>query len=241
MIPLLIHQIWIQGADKLPAHLLAEVQHCRKVNSNFKHHVWSEAEILPLLASVNPRYVQMYQGYEKYAQKADLARYVILYVHGGIYLDTDMVCHKNLTPFTRHDVFFTAPPLYKIVKSIQNCIIGIEPKHPLMAVILDLCSQRQSVPSIMKSTGPKMIYDAVKIYSKTGHHVPIIARKYLYPCQPYDDDTCPYTCQDCYVAHMANASWYSNQTQSIHSYLRNNKLAFATVGVAVLSVIALGS
>lgn len=215
----------------MPDNLKQEMYNCQKVNHDFQHYLWSEKEILPLLRNTNPLYEELYVSYERYAQKADLARYVILYVYGGIYLDADMVCYKNLSDFCHLDFFLTAPPLYKIIRSVQNCIIGSEPNHPFISVILQECVNRRHNTNIMKSTGPKMIYDAMKIY---GKHIPIIDRKYLYPCQPYDDDNCPYTCEDCYVAHMANASWYSSNAQSVHKYLRNNKMAFASVGVGIL-------
>lgn len=235
-IPKIIHQIWIQGINDMPENLKEEMQICQQVNHDFRHRLWSEKDILPLLRDVNPLYEDMYLSYERYAQKADLARYVILYIYGGIYLDADMVCHKSLRDFTHLDFFLTAPILSKHIKSMQNCVIGSTPYHPFMKLVLSECVKRRYSKDIMSSTGPKMIYEAIQIYGKP---ITIIDRKYLYPCQPFDADACVYDPENGYVAHMANASWHSKRTQVIHNNFRNHKLVLATASVGILWVLAL--
>lgn len=234
MIPKIIHRIWIQGYDAIDDSLKVELDNCVKINNDFTHYVWDESHILKLLESFNPSYINMYHGYEQYAQKADLARYVILYVFGGVYLDMDMVCFKNLKTLLHHPVFVTKPPL---VKSIQNCVIGIVPNHILMEIALRLCVERIDDKSILRSTGPAMLYDAIKEYGD----VEIIERKYLYPCLPHDPEWCSYVCDSCYVSHIAHASWHKRTSKPVRDYLRNNQLAIVSSIVAVMYVLVIGS
>src|SRR5665648_300106 len=98
MIPNIIHQIWLQGKSSIPTDLKIYYDGCSKVNNNFTHMFWDEYLIKKLLLNkFGPDYVALYDFYQVFAQKADFARYAILSVYGGIYLDMDTLCKKNLT------------------------------------------------------------------------------------------------------------------------------------------------
>ena len=45
MIPNIIHQIWIQGRDKIPNELQDHYRSCREINKNFRHILWDERKI----------------------------------------------------------------------------------------------------------------------------------------------------------------------------------------------------
>lgn len=242
MIPKIIHQIWIQGETNMPVDLRFESKRCASVNGDFNLHIWSEADIVPLLSSFGNHYVDLYHSYQHMAQKADLARYAILYVYGGIYLDTDMVCHKNLGDFIDTDFFLTAPNLHNLLRTVQNCIIGSISGHRLLEIMLTNCYERRdNIQDVKNSTGPALVWDSIEQYKKeTGNDITIVDRKYMYPCHPYDDADCPYTCTDCYVAHMGNASWFPKEVQFFHkNLLRNYKYVGASIAVGIMYFLAL--
>ncbi|AZL89335.1 glycosyltransferase [Megavirus baoshan] len=211
MIPKIIHQIWIQGYDSIPDKLKSYHLGCKYINDNFEHVFWDEEKIKKIiLDEFGQKYLDLYNIYEIPAQKADFARYVILYTHGGIYLDMDMVCRKNLTPFLQYNFFVTTPMFYQYAKSILNGIIGCIPKHPFFLIIFEKMFERQHMKNdILQSTGTKLFYECAIQYAKNNpnNDIMLIDRKYLHPCTTYDDETCIYTCDDCYVAHTGYSSW----------------------------------
>src|SRR6187399_325467 len=98
MIPKIIHQIWLQGYDNIPAELKNDHENCKIVNNDFEYIVWDKDKIKKLLDDkFGKDYSDLFDTYKIFAQQADFARYAILYVYGGIYLDMDILCKKNLS------------------------------------------------------------------------------------------------------------------------------------------------
>ena len=71
------------------------------------------------------------------AFKADLWRYCILYIYGGIYVDIDTICLENIDSFLNEDIEFMTPidlnncPYYGKY-NLFNCFIASVPKHPIL-------------------------------------------------------------------------------------------------------------
>ena len=45
MIPKIIHQIWLQGEDKIPPELSEHYASCKRINNDFEHIFWDETKI----------------------------------------------------------------------------------------------------------------------------------------------------------------------------------------------------
>jgi len=101
MIPKIIHQIWFQGEDKIPEKLKKYNEECKKVNSDYENYIWDDAMIQRLLKDHYPNYLQTYNAFPLMIQKIDFAKYVILYHHGGIYIDMDVRCLKKVSSLIR--------------------------------------------------------------------------------------------------------------------------------------------
>ena len=89
-IPKIIHQIWI-GPKKRPDIWMDtfKIDYIKK-NPDYKYILWNEENIDPLFEDF-PIYKQVYNLERSYNGKSDILRYLILYVHGGIYVDADSV------------------------------------------------------------------------------------------------------------------------------------------------------
>lgn len=225
MIPNIIHQIWIQGYDKIPLDLRDNHIICKNINDNFEYIFWDENKIKKLLSDhFDKKYLELYNSYVMPVQRADLARYVILYVYGGIYLDMDMICKKNLSHFLKLNLFFTIDIFYNLYKRYLTGIIGAKNKHPLFLVILENMIKRKKYAYyyVPYSSGTQLFYDSVQQYIKNtnDNNISIIDRKYLHPCTILDDELCPYRCDTCYVAHINYSSW--SPTLKIFKYVKKN-------------------
>lgn len=98
-IPKIIHQIWVGGEiDNLNK---AYVNTCNKMEG-WKHRLWGNADITPANFPRTLRFINKCRDNnlnilpKKHAQISDLMRLEILYNHGGVYLDTNIECLKNL-------------------------------------------------------------------------------------------------------------------------------------------------
>jgi hypothetical protein len=71
------------------------------------------------------------------AFKADLWRYCVLYVNGGVYIDIDTICLGNIDSFLNDDVEFMTPIDLNNCPTIGthnlfNCFIACVPQHPIL-------------------------------------------------------------------------------------------------------------
>lgn len=59
--------------------------------------------------------------------QSDVARYEILYLYGGVWVDADFVCQRPIDDLMK-------PPIWagQVAQVLNNAIIGAEPEHPLM-------------------------------------------------------------------------------------------------------------
>lgn len=152
-IPKIIHQIWI-GPEKQPSMWMDTfaIDYIAKY-PDYTYKLWNNDNIMSLF-ELMPHFKLMFDVESSYAGKADLARYMALYLHGGIYVDADSVWvnEKSFDPLIdmAEDGIFAAyePKPYNIPKKrmkqlkalkydldgtylIANGIIGARRYHPV--------------------------------------------------------------------------------------------------------------
>ena len=87
-----IHQILINHSGRLPKEIPPYAQMCVKSITDFygteEYHLYSGEEIEEIIKfNFNNNVYKSYQKLKPYAYKADLARYCLLYLYGGLYID----------------------------------------------------------------------------------------------------------------------------------------------------------
>lgn len=75
---------------EIPKHLRRTCAAVEALNPEFQVRMWNNDDVRALLAENDRDYLAVYDGYERDIQRADFARYVILYFCGGLYLDLDI-------------------------------------------------------------------------------------------------------------------------------------------------------
>lgn len=148
-IPKIIHQIWV-GPKPLP-------ESCRRYQETWKHHhpdwqfiLWTDKEI-EALDLVNKA---KYDAATNYGEKADIARYEILFRLGGLYIDTDFECLK---PF---DILHELCDFYSGIAFdrdlvVFNGLLGSVPGHPILKTCIEtLLNTTNNSTDIMDRTGP---------------------------------------------------------------------------------------
>jgi len=90
-IPLNLFQTW--NTKDLPPNMKACVYRLRKQNPEFKYQLYDDEDCVRLLKEhFEQDVVYAFHRLKPGAYKADLWRYCVLYVHGGIYLDIKFEC-----------------------------------------------------------------------------------------------------------------------------------------------------
>ena len=80
-------------------------------------------------ASVFNAYCRIIPG----AFKADLWRYCVLYIHGGVYADIDTICRCSIDTILKDYEFMTVVDITnRVGYNLLNAFIATIPKHPIM-------------------------------------------------------------------------------------------------------------
>ncbi len=118
------------------------------------------------------RIVNAYKTLVPGAYKADLFRYCLLYKHGGIYLDASMYCLKSFEDM----IWSKTDKHYQFVSAVDqdqsggayNAFIAAVPKHPILAMAINICvhriERREYGRSTLYPTGPYVLGDAINLY-----------------------------------------------------------------------------
>jgi len=126
---------------------------CHK-DPSWKYVFWTDRDNRELFRTYLPQYLETYDRMTVGVQRADMARYAILYIAGGVYADLDFDCVKDFDEvLQREDIrtkgaFISSEPwlqtllLYGKETVACNAIMGSVPGHPLWLAMLDRIDQR---------------------------------------------------------------------------------------------------
>lgn len=191
-IPRIVHQIWL--GSPVPKKYQEWMSTWMNLQG-WEYKLWTDKEVKQLkLVNQN-----IYDSVTNYGQKSDILRMELLYLMGGVYVDTDFECLKpNFFEVLHNSVDFYAgiEPLEHAFLRINNAIIGASAGHPLIEkMILDLPKHFEANKTkwALISTGPvfmtKVIYDYLEQdHSEVNMLLPC---SLVYPFSSRDVDRSP--------------------------------------------------
>lgn len=155
MIPKIIHQTYINTS--IPEVWQEAQQSCLDLHPapEWEYKLWTDAASMDFIRDEYPWFLETFKNYPYPIQRADSIRYFILNHFGGIYLDLDDGCNRELEPLLSYPAWVrkTMPT------GISNDAMGAVPHHPFfMRVIEQIHNYDRNwiLPyiTIMGSTGP---------------------------------------------------------------------------------------
>lgn len=136
-IPNIIHYCWF-GSQHIPDIQKKYIQTWQKLMPGYEIILWNEKNFDISLF----RYTSQAYSQQKYAFVSDVARFWILYNHGGIYLDTDVELLKSLQSIVDRGPFMGCEynqTTHMPMVSLVNPGLGMAcyKNHPIFKEILD--------------------------------------------------------------------------------------------------------
>jgi mannosyltransferase OCH1-like enzyme len=222
-IPKIIHRIWL-GDKRIPesAETFAELWriHC----PHWHMRLWRDEDVERELKFWLPRNVELYHSSRNYGEKSDIARYEILYRHGGLYVDTDVeplrpidsiIDHRKITFFAGKECFNRNEQRF----IYGNAVIGCHHFHPAMKDIVRSLywEVRKSyedniglIWQIVKGSGPHFL---TKILHRHLNKIRIFDPEVFYPgfdsenVKKYTGDLIRRISPNSYLFHHWNNTW----------------------------------
>jgi mannosyltransferase OCH1-like enzyme len=164
-IPPKIHQMWLDKNDPTSKNYPAKYQDYVKSwttnNPEFQYRLWNVDEFRNL-CSRYPHYLEFFDKIPTWISKCDFARVVVLFDEGGLYVDLDFKCLKNIAPILVNQEIFLGrcvPEEEALLGTgaINNNIMGSTVGHPFMKGWLDYMVKHYNwdePKNVMCNTGP---------------------------------------------------------------------------------------
>lgn len=249
--PKTIHQIWLQGKDRIPDKFLPNIDKIKRYHKTWNYILWDDVMIIKLLR-MNKTWIDVYYKLTFLHQKVDYARYIILYVFGGVYIDIDVMILKPfdtlIDKFKNYDLIVSRVNLNRVESiiysgkymCINNGIIISKRRTNIMRKIIEQVNNNHSCKilsmkfhCISNTTGPNMFTDI--ILKNAGEKIKILDPQYL---EPQILGTGGIT-QDTYAIHHHEGSWLDKRIKSLAILYFKNKKLFVTATVLILLLIIL--
>ena len=125
LIPRIVHQTWFEDVDKEKYPNMSRLIESFK-QSGWEYKFYTDDEAGNFLSTHFPSEVrEAYDALRPGAFKADLFRYCVLMIHGGVYADMDIMLESNLDLAVAPDIGFMVPQdevsfIHRYVKTIQK-------------------------------------------------------------------------------------------------------------------------
>lgn len=165
VIPLKIFQTW--STKNLPVHMKKNCVRLQKQNPQFEYYLYDDEDCFQFIKKhFGKDVLNAYETLIPGAYKADLWRYCVLYIHGGIYLDMKMRCVGDfrLIELTKQEHYVRDRPSGDFMKGdigIYNAVMIQRPKNPLMLdcinQIIDNVKNLEYGFSFLYPTGPGLL------------------------------------------------------------------------------------
>lgn len=156
-IPRVVHFVWVGGS--LPQRYARVIDSWKRFFPNSVR-VWTDVDV-EMLVSCNMEWWEAYQSFPKPIYRADLARLIILYLHGGIYVDLDAECLRDLNILidSRKEGLIVGRER-NLQGNIASAVIIARPYHPAIKKLIDRIISPENIDKIIRGgyavdvTGP---------------------------------------------------------------------------------------
>jgi mannosyltransferase OCH1-like enzyme len=160
MIPKIIHQTF--ETEFTPPGMSKARESWRINNQNYIYKFYNANQRIEFIKkNFASDVLQAYHNIIPGAFKADLFRYCVLYIQGGVYVDVDTICLKPLDSYidnTDELLIVRDDPMAK--KWLANAFIACKPQHPLLLYAIQKAVQNiqtQEEKFYLDYTGPGLL------------------------------------------------------------------------------------
>lgn len=215
VIPKIIMQTW--KTHEVPEHWKSSPESIKKKMPDWEYVLMSDEDNLNFVKEHFPDFVDTYENLEYNIMRADAIRYMWLYVHGGIYMDLDIMLRKDMSPlFTEDtgDIFLIRSG--NIKGYYTNSFMASKPGNPFWLTCIDEMKQKYRFWMIgkhfkvMGKTGPMMVSRAVK-KTKSNLNIKDLPSKLIMSCSICDAKPCQL--KDSYCINLEGSSWIAWDTK----------------------------
>lgn len=143
----------------MPGHWKTPQKSCIDLHPDWQYKFWTNDTTYHLLMSEYPWFLETWNSYKYPIQRADSIRYFILEMYGGIYIDLDNGCKRDLTPLLAYTAWMPGTTNHL---GLTQHVMGTTPHHPYFRMLIDSLESYNynwlmPYMTIMNSAGPHFV------------------------------------------------------------------------------------
>jgi inositol phosphorylceramide mannosyltransferase catalytic subunit len=199
MIPKILHQIWINpNSPELPDKFQVYRDGWLALHSDWQYKLWNLDNL-----DFTPSRMDLIKSAPNFAQMSDILRYEILFRYGGVYIDIDFECLKNIDSILK-DVknFACSEDGYHIT----NAIIGAEPNSVYMERCINALPKRVGIEATSVETGP-YLFTRVLLSQGLASDFILFPQEWFYPYHCSELHRANENFPQAYAVHRWAGSW----------------------------------
>jgi hypothetical protein len=237
MIPKIIHQTWKdKNLPPIIYKLVSENIGFLK-SQGYEYMFWTDDMILKLIAEEYPNFYNIYKLARTGVQKGDIARIILVYHYGGIYIDLDVLVLRNFEEIldmrNSNKLYITYEPsgqtnaLYNSDKYLCNAFFAANKNNSMLKVILNNIPEYinnytenifQKFDIFGGSYFKAIIEDPANAIFKSDVYI-IDDRELFYPINDLKFDNMPFTVGDW---GMVKRGEYHKDTIMVHYWIHGD-------------------
>jgi mannosyltransferase OCH1-like enzyme len=174
-VPRILHQMIL--GDNYPPSMLKLVEwNFQHMNKGYQTKLWRDADVDQLMDAYGDRVRQMWQhakgdqSFRRGARLADIARVLILFAKGGIYIDADtIICNRHLDRMVNKPGVVSFPFQRHNSNQVTVAAASAPPGHRLFGMAMEFFINQGAgigFDSILEATGPHGFAKVVDEYIK---------------------------------------------------------------------------
>ena len=143
-VPLLFHQIFL-NYTAMPKRWPGFIRSCKSHAKNFTYVLWDRSKIERFLQEDFPWFLDTYRSYPYDVQRADAARYFIMYAFGGLYMDMDISCQEPMESIVQK---------MSTMQPVPECLFGAADPAGVLGIDFVVCRPRTEITRLALSHLP---------------------------------------------------------------------------------------
>jgi len=175
MIPKIIHQTWRYKNSKNDCFYPC-VESVKSQHPEYKYCFYNDAQSAQIIADDFPDFLGVYDSMSP-VEKADLFRYLIVYKHGGIYLDIDCYCVNSFNELIENAEFVAGYEqgwVHDGLLRYTQWAFASKAGHPILLEAAQRCKQNHlKKPKMwtLEKTGPIMWTHLINKFRMEEHNL----------------------------------------------------------------------
>jgi hypothetical protein len=207
LIPRVFHRIWL-GRKPMPPEFVEWGQSWLDHHPGWKMKLWTE-DNLP-----KSRYPDLLARCPHYSQQSNVFRYELGLREGGVYVDTDFECLKNIEPLIENLTCFTAYEMddHTHIHAINTAFFGTAPRHEFFR---DLVAGLPGIANIEETYSLGASYFGT--FARKHPEIHIFNRPLFYPYLWDELHRRREVFPDAYGVHHWSSKWYPGSLEPLKS------------------------